>query len=220
MLKKLFFPPLFLSSLLFASGQQDYHRVIENIKHKIESQSRNYKLKLSAQQIKFLQKHFPTLLKQYQETVSNLNKKDIPAIFYFTSTSVPIKDMENILISINKLKNEFEIEDLQVFNGIDFNNFANYQKQLEKDRKKDKILDKAISHTMLWRLDSNSFKKLKLNKVPAIAFAMCNSNSIYPSDCDIKYIMRGDKSLLYFFHIVSEKDKNYLPYYNALVEAE
>ena len=160
---------------------------------------------------------FPKLLQNFYYLSKNYNKKEIPTIFYFTSSSVPVTTLENILISLSKLKNEYEIETAQIFKGFSLDSsWKRYLNKIVKDSNSNKILKKAVRENLEWRVDPKAFEELNITRVPVIAFALCPSKSIYPSDCEIMYIERGDISLLEFFYDLSNINENFSPYYYTL----
>lgn len=64
-----------------------------------------------------------------------------------------------------------------------------------------------------------AFKYFHLKKVPAYALSICKSDERF-KNCDHKYLVHGDISLLSFFSVVSDADKKYKDIYYKLNEVE
>jgi len=216
MQKILFIVFLFFNFPLFA--QNNINNVIDSFKNRyLVKNQLNYVYKYIPQYRNFMEEKYPNIFNLYNYYSSK--KKEFPTIFYFTSASVPKQNFYNILLSINKLKETYQIQSAQIFKDIEFKSLSKYLKKITKNRENNTSLDTALNNAMLFRFDPKSFKKLNITKVPVLAFAMCKGDA-YPSDCDIKYIIRGDVSLTKFFFLISEIDNNYLSYYQKLIETQ
>jgi len=138
--------------------------------------------------------------------------KDV--IFLFTSESVPVDVMENFLIEASVLKMEFGVEAYMVLQGIAHKGYAEKLLVL-----KDKLSEYDDGNYFIENsntiFDPKIFKALKIKKVPAIALATYTSDS-YPTDSDIKYLIRGDRTLGYFIDQFKKDNERYEEYFNSI----
>jgi hypothetical protein len=138
-------------------------------------------------------------------------------ILYFTSTSVPDNTLFNVLFSVGILRdNGININAKHYFTGFP-ENFKEYMFALEdkvQNKSKEEII--KIKENFFLKIDPRMFYHLKIKEVPAIALAECDTENPVVEKCDFKYLIRGDVSLLNFFDKISNIEKKYQKYYDAL----
>lgn len=62
-----------------------------------------------------------------------------------------------------------------------------------------------------------AFKAIKLKTVPSMLLAKCNYPDFSFRRCEKKYLISGNVELEYFFKTITENDKSYGIYYNAII---
>ncbi|GAB5047556.1 TrbC family F-type conjugative pilus assembly protein [Thermodesulfovibrio sp. TK110] len=129
-----------------------------------------------------------------KEVIKKKENDKVLSIFYLFSYSVPDTVLDTVFLSAKKLPKSV------AFYGI--------LRGIDKDKK---ILQKL---TMLKNFEEIEikihpfiFRKLDTQRVPAIVFAKCPPSDIFEYEqCDWKYVLYGDISLVSALEIVSEKD--------------
>ncbi|CAA6815407.1 MAG: Unknown protein [uncultured Campylobacterales bacterium] len=158
------------------------------------------------------------LVDSYKKEVELLkNPILVDTIFHFVSASVPLANISNTLTSVNKLKSKYpDLEYRNIYEGISGDSIDQI-KELNRYMNED-LNDSGSFEHFYMKIDFNVFRKFNITKAPALAFAQCNKRSIYPSDCEIKYLVRGDIKLDYFFSLIGEDNSSLKEYYFELIE--
>jgi len=153
--------------------------------------------------------------------MKNFSHKGIAFLFFLTSSSVPNKVISNWLLETAILERaNIPIYPIIYTRGFG-KNFKKYFFNLAQSLKQNIPEEYVpyIKQNFRFKLGPQFFKYFHLKRVPAIVLAICNNLSPMPEDCDIKYIMKGDMHLSYFFDKISKVDNNliYKKYYRILI---
>jgi hypothetical protein len=175
----------------------------------------NFKLKYEGND--FIKKSEFYKIKNYIEKITKENTKKKDYILYFTSESVPFNTMLNIVFQVSLLqKNGIPININQYYIG--FNN--SFQDVLLKVKEKissyPKEYQSLIANNYIIRLGPKFFNYFNLKAVPAMALASCIGDNPRLNNCEIKYFIKGDSSLIPFFDKISDIDKKYKKYIDIL----
>lgn len=151
---------------------------------------------------------------EYKKIVDDNKKR--PYLFYFTSTSVPIKSFQDFLISTYKVSNKVpELRVVQYFRGIgDFYNYA--REAIDFSSQSDVNLNMA--KMLRIKIHPKRFKEFNITKVPALVYAECFNNYYSDSDCDVKYIIRGDVDTVSALEFFSHDDKKFKTWERAIYD--
>jgi len=174
---------------------------------------------------KFLNKKEFKIMKKRALSQLNLIKKlsnrGITFLFFLTSSSVPNTVISNWLLETAILeKANVPIYPIIYIRGFG-KNFREYFFNLAYTLKKN-IPEEYVPYIkeyFRFKLGPQFFSYFHLKRVPAVVLAVCNDIDPMPKDCDIKYLMRGDMHLEYFFDKISQINKNpiYKKYYRILI---
>lgn len=200
MLKK-----LLLCTLLFTSVLSDELKLNNKMKNAYESIQASIALLPDAQQ-KIIKDE---VLKEYQKYYSINNQKSPITIFYFADSNITSKAFERFSLAINKINITGKVVFRGLINGS-FTGSANFLKEIKKDNN--------IKNIDFFPIHFHSFEYFNLNEVPAYALSICNNEQFRFSDCDHKYLIRGDISLRDFFEILNNYTNEYERYYHILKE--
>ena len=160
-----------------------------------------------------IKSRFPKLLEDYKEVTKG--ESEVKVLFHFISTSVPPVSVSNVLVETTLLQQKFPIEIRHIVLGLD-SSIKEYLPKLFSLTESYQTLTDRLRENLIINIDSKAFRFLNLKKVPALAWATCKESSIYPSDCKIEYLIRGDVGLLTFFDKLSIQEESFIPYYNLL----
>jgi len=138
-------------------------------------------------------------------------------LLYFFSEAVPRSSVANVLLSVSLLQEEgFKIKTKQYLTGPS----DNIQKYLFGWRK---FIDtyplqyqSNVAENFKLKFDPRFFKVYEVEKAPAMALAICQSDFPEPKTCKVEFLIRGDVSLLDFLDKASQIDKKYLPHKKML----
>ena len=153
--------------------------------------------------------------------MNDIRKHGFNFLFIFTSRSVPNKVIANWLLEVGILeKAHADLLPIVYIRGFG-KHFKQYFFNLTNDMNKEipKEYKPYIRNSFRLKLGTQFFEYFHLKRVPALALAHCTNASPMVKDCKIKYLMRGDMHLEYFFNVISEKNKNpeYKKYYRILI---
>ncbi len=189
----------------------------------IDTQKLKSKLNLSQSKImvKLLEKKYPELvekLTRLQLETKHLIGNSNDVVFMFTSGSVPIESIKKFILEGSFLNYHFNTKVVMVFQGLTNRDF---ESKLFKLRESFEEFDSSeIFLNNFYRvIDPSIFKDLNITKVPVFGYATHRGDS-YPSDTQIKYILRGDKPLSKLFELMAEKEEKYEVYYNHIINAQ
>ena len=154
-------------------------------------------------------------------TIKKIKKDGFNFLFFFTSSSVPNKVISNWMLEIAILeKANVNILPIVYIRGFG-DHFKKYFFNLAHtmDKNIPKTYKPYVKNSFRLKLGSQFFKYLKLKRVPAVVLAHCTNLSPLVKDCKIKYLMKGDMHLDYFFYKIMQKNKNpkYKKYYRILI---
>lgn len=151
---------------------------------------------------------------KYKKVVDDNKKR--PYLFYFTSTSVPTKSFQDFLISTYKISKKVpELRVVQYFRGI--GNFYDYaRKAIDFSSQSDINLNMA--KMLKIKIHPKRFKEFNITKVPALIYAECFNNYYSDSNCDIKYIVRGDIDTASALDLFSHDDKQFKIWKRAIYD--
>lgn len=156
-------------------------------------------------------KDFATLRKEIKET-NDLYKGPFDFILYFTSESVPVDTMLNVLHSLSILQdNNIYMYSKQYLigfpDGLDI--YLNKIQETTENKYKNIQTQEKVKRNFGLKVDPRFFEELNIKEAPAMAFATCPSIIPDVTKCKIKYLIRGDVSLYTFFDKISEIDPKY-----------
>lgn len=147
---------------------------------------------------------------------SQLENKKRAYLFYFFSESVPKNSLFDFLVSVDKIKSVApELQTVQYLRGFT-SNFKNYLMDLQQG---DAVqTNERVHRGLKIKLHPRRFEELAITQVPAIVYAECYNN--YYSECDIKYIVRGDIDTAEAMRLFSQKDENFKSWEKAIFEID
>jgi len=153
--------------------------------------------------------------------IKSIKTKGINFLFFLTSSSVPNDVIANWMLETAILQ-KAGVQILPIVYTRGFGkNFKKYFFNLANTMKKEipKEYVPYVKKSFRFKLGPQFFKYFHLKRVPAIVLANCNNLSPMVQDCKIKYIMRGDMHLDYFFDKISQisPDPVYKKYYQILI---
>ena len=202
-MKKLFFSTFLFSSILFG-GQikinTDAQKVFNNIMM-VKLKNIYPKLYTKVQE-----------LKRNNEEIEKTSHNDV--VYLFTSSSVPLNVFKKFIIEGSVLNEEYGVKVVLVLQGFNNKKYIEYMRELDDffDTFKDGEIFKKNILTMY---DPFVFKNLNIKQVPVLAIASYKE-SFYPSKSDIKYVLRGNRTLGYFFDLLKKDDEKYEKYFNSI----
>ena len=160
------------------------------------------------------QKSIDSFKSEYRKVVDNNIKR--PYLFYFTSTTVPVKSFQDFLVSTYKISKKVpELRVVQYFRGIgDFYRYAN--KAIDFSSQDEINLNMAEMLKM--KIHPKRFKEFNITKVPALVYAECFNNYYSDPDCDLKYIVRGDIDTAAALEIFSKDDEKFKKWEKAIYD--
>jgi len=200
--------------LLNVKGE-DYSHLIKK-KPKIEKQLDSTEKIYTGS--KFITKsEFKSINKKVQYATKLANKKR-EFIMFFTSQTVPSSTMFNIMYQTGILQdNGVDIITKQYYIGFG-DNFKDYMFNMKDEVAKKTFQEKEkIVRNSKIKVDPNLFEFFKIKKVPAIALAECIGLNPTIENCEFKYLLHGDASLLTFFDKIKDKNVRYEKYYDYLL---
>ena len=159
--------------------------------------------------------YFTKKIDQLQKEFEEYNKSNM-TIMFFISSDIRLESLKGFVEHIKKLRRRgYNITGRVMFRGWindEIDGIANWLKQKEKD---------GLSRTphVKYQFHPWAFRYFSLNKVPAYALSSCKEDFRF-RDCDNKYLMKGDISLVEFFNILKEHHKEYEKVYFDLIEVE
>jgi len=169
-------------------------------------------------QLSLLKKSHPKMYSKLINAQIKYNKiKPKDTVMMLISNSVPKSSIKNFIVDASILNYYFNTHVSIVLQGITNRDFEDKIQDIKKELSKyefSKLFIKNINRYY----DPFIFKKLNIKKVPILLLGNCNNGNCYPSDVDIRFMLSGDKSINYFFKIISKKDENYENYYNKLID--
>ena len=140
------------------------------------------------------------------------------AIYYFISSSVPIQSIKTFIQQASILNFNFGTKVLLVFQG--FTDLSFEQKLVEL---REELQTYQAEHIFLKNftrvIDPNIFTDLNITKVPILGYGKYQ-NDPYPSDANIKYIVRGDIKVEEFISLISTKEVYYEAYLHSIVNTK
>jgi len=201
-------------SRLQKKNQKNYFK---NLETKIENIHYIKGIFLNKQEFEKMKKNS---LKEMQ-IIKAINTKGINLLFFLTSSSVPNQVIANWILETAILE-KAGVQILPIVYTRGFGkNFKKYFFNLANTMKKTIPLEYVpyVKKAFRFKLGPQFFSYFHLKRVPAIVLANCNNLSPMVHDCKIKYIMRGDMHLEYFFDKISQINSNpaYKKYYRILI---
>ena len=137
-------------------------------------------------------------MKRFQNEYKKNGRRKQPQLIYLYSDSMPANTLRNIFKDAKKIKS---IKFTGCVRGFIGETSADWKKYMKRQVKKAKIDNIPV------KMDSILFKKLKVNRVPALVYAKCTS---YPTKCDYEYIIYGDSRLSYLVEQIYNASGNQL----------
>jgi len=151
---------------------------------------------------------------KYSDIVDINNNKSELTIFYFVDSLVDNVSIENFSNAINKLTNHnLKVDGKVMFRGLindSFKESGDFVLKLKENNN--------VKNIEFYPIHFHSFKYFKLSRVPAYALSVCNNNNFKFSECNHKYLIRGNIALQSFFQLLMEENKEYEDYYYTLLE--
>jgi len=145
-------------------------------------------------------------INQIKQTIRLKSNQNKIFLFVLISSTVPVDYLKNILIDVGVLQDKnISIETKQFTRGLSSQTFNYFNKLKEAAENLPEKQKNMIVKNFKFKLNPDLFDELNVTKVPALILAECNSTPILNEDCNLKYMIRGDASLPYFF----EKIKDY-----------
>ena len=166
-------------------------------------------------QTKLLDKknYFNKEIEKIKQENEDFYKKN-QTIFFFVSSDMRIESFKGFVEHINKLRRKgHNVIGRVIFRGwIDdkIDGIPEWLKQMQKEGLKNSDFVKYQFHP--W-----AFRYFELKKVPAYALSSCSEDFKFRT-CENKYLIKGDMSLIEFFRILSEENKDYIKIYKDLIE--
>jgi len=130
----------------------------------------------------------------------NTSKK-VLHILYLFSSSMPEQAVSNIFQQYEKVHQYFnEVKFYAVMTGVDIE---------IKDRQGykffDEIFKKKQFENIHVKINPYIFKMNNVKKVPAFLVANCSNDELRSDECEFKYIVYGDMTLLHALEIIKDK---------------
>lgn len=149
--------------------------------------------------------------KQFNEDyMKMLEKKE--TFFFFFSSKGQHNNLAKFFADIGKLKQTYpNTEAYAVLNGFpnDRESYISIMQKASKEKEAKNIKIKFLPYM---------YKNLKIDVVPAYAFAICPSSDVNLSECSFEYLVRGNIGVGGLLELMSEKDKKYTEVHHALIE--
>jgi hypothetical protein len=165
--------------------------------------------------IKLLESKYPEISKKLNSLKKEATTKESnKAIYLFISESLPLETIERFILESSITSSYFNTKTVLVLQGITKKSFLKSLKLLIKKLEEYENSAEFISNINIL-IDPKIFKTLKIEKVPAYAFANYTSD-FYPSDADMRYIVRGTTTLKEFFKKISQEEVEYESYTELL----
>jgi len=163
---------------------------------------------LPINQSKIIKEEVTKEYEKYTQIYKTPNKSSI-TIFYFVDSGISNMAIERFSMAVNKIGVTGKV----MYRGLINNSFQESANLVKNIQEKEKI--KNID---FYPIHFHSFKKFQLEEVPAYALSICNNEQFRFSDCEHKYLIKGDISLTSFFEKIKEYGKEYEEYYYFLLE--
>lgn len=161
---------------------------------------------------------YPKLYAKVQTIKKNIESLEVnhnhDVVYLFTSSSVPIDVFEDFIIEGSVLNNEYGVEIVLVLQGFQTKEYLRYMIELNDFFNSFENGDIFIEN-IYTMFDPYIFKKLNIKQVPAIAIASYEKD-YYPSESNMKYLIRGTTTLGYLFNLLKKDDKKYEKYFNSI----
>lgn len=161
---------------------------------------------------------FNQLEKQILETTKVIKDGPFDFLLYFSSSSVPTKNLFNVLHEIGILQdNDIRLDTKMYFMGPP-EKFKEYMYKIEEDMNKIPLLaaEEKVRKNFSLKIDPRYFHKFDLKKAPAMALAKCPGIVPNIKECKFSYLIKGDVSLTSFFYEISLKNKKFEKYVKLL----
>ena len=195
----LFILLLQLSANSLQDGKQSGKQFIEKIRKQVS--------------VEHQKKELPKRYKYIESIAQGVKEKQpILTITYLTSSSVPIASHVSFISEMNKLEKEFNIQSKMCMIGIESKEFPNFITDLMQEL--GKMKDRQIGSGM--DFCPELFESLKLSRVPAYAISVCNSTTLHPEECEVRYLLRGDVSLKFMLEKLANKNEYFQEFVDAL----
>lgn len=153
----------------------------------------------------------PEKYKHIQDLADNIKEKNpLITITYLTSSSVPLSSHQSYAINAMKLMEEFNLQANMCMIGIESKKFPSFISGLMSE------LDTIDNFDASMEFCPELFETLDVKRVPAYAVSVCENKNLHPEECEVKYLVRGDITLKYMLEKLSEKNKYFEEFYNAL----
>lgn len=189
---------------------------IINSKKELLDSLQNKSLKSLKTSIPWVTKHMISEVEQKEldqitnYIINGASNTKVDTIFYLFSTSQNPYVFYNFIQEANKL--ESINEDIKYYGVLQ--GMINHDEldKLYKPFKYKKHLEGKAKIKMQFFI----YKDLDLDRVPAFLFSKCPSKNFKYSECENKYLVRGEISLLEALNVVSKENDDYLKYLEVL----
>lgn len=146
---------------------------------------------------------------KYNLDLLKQSKEKKLTIFYLTSNNL-ITGSKNFLASIQKLNDRDAIvEGKVILRGFPEDIFSFVQSNYQEN-----VYGEIKVHPMI-------FRAFNIKKVPAFVLSYCPFGENFSfNECENKFVANGDITLVDFFSMISDYDKQYQKYYFTLIKPD
>lgn len=151
---------------------------------------------------------------KYVESIAKevKEKQPILTITYLTSSSVPVASHVSFNSEMSKLEKDFNIQSKMCMIGIESKEFPDFMTDLMQ--KLGKMQGKQSGGGM--DFCPELFESLELTQVPAYAVSVCDSTTMHPEECEVRYLVRGDISLKFMLEKLANENEYFKEFVDAL----
>ncbi|HIP17867.1 MAG TPA: hypothetical protein EYG78_00840 [Sulfurovum sp.] len=170
--------------------------------------------KISKQDVtKHQKKWLPERYKYVESIAKDIKEKQpILTITYLTSSSVPVASHVSFITEMSKLEKEFNIQSKMCMIGIESKEFPKFITDLMQELGKMPRKQSGSGMDFCPEL----FERLELTQVPAYAISVCDSQTLHPEECKVRYLIRGDMSLKFMLEKLANENEYFKEFVDAL----
>ena len=170
--------------------------------------------KISKQDVtKHQKKWLPERYKYVESIAKDIKEKQpILTITYLTSSSVPVASHLSFITEMSKLEKEFNIQSKMCMIGIESKEFPKFMTDLMQELGKMSRKQSGSGMDFCPEL----FERLELTQVPAYVISVCDSQTLHPEECKVRYLIRGDMSLKFMLEKLANENEYFKEFVDAL----